>query len=1105
MNRGTLHRASRELCRAALAAVLALPVLAVAAGGATGPAMVAVAGRAPALPPARELGRVDAHSRLSLTVVLAPRDPAALAAFASAVSTPGSPSYRHYLSVHQFDARFGSSAASIAAVRATFANDGLSVGRPATDGLSVPVSGSAAAVSRAFHVSLHRFRGRSGLRFYANIGEPRVPARLRGIVSDVLGLNDLPAATPEGLLTVRGKSPPSVARAAASSPFAGGLGPAPCAAASDFAAATEGEHTIDQIAQAYSIDGLYADDDFGKGITIALYEVEGYPSEATDIPAYESCFGLTPQITPAVTYVQSGGGPGAYTPTAETAVDIQNIIGLAPMAKIIVYQGPNDYPGTYDTLMQIVDAKPAAQVINDSWGECETAAGKMPSDENTLLEQAAAQGQTFVTSSGDRGSEGCVPPDCDTGADSPCATWSPANPGPLEVDDPASQPYATGVGASDLTTPGPPPSETVWSQLDWGASGGGLSTLWAMPKYQANSGAPGVINSYTSGTPCGQDTGDDCREVPDVSADGAPQQGYVIFWNGVWWAAGGTSTGAPVWSALIALADASPYTGCQGTSLGFVNPLLYEVGAGVGHATAFNDITSGDNNPGAAGPYPAGPGYDLASGFGTPIATDGSSPGLVQQLCDAASIGIGPAPTITSISAPAVAGGASHEAVVGSTVKIMGSNFTPFSAVWFGSTYATTVSYVNSGELDATVPAGSGSVYVTVEKQSGESVDSALDAFTFPPTETISSPASGAVYTQGQPLTASYSCAASTPGTPTCKGSVPAGSTIDTSTPGQYAFSVSATDANGFTTTTGSAYTVVPPPSIAIAGPAPGATYSQGQVVAARFSCSTATGVTIASCEAPVMNGAPIDTQTLGSHSFTVSATDSNGVSSSQTATYQVVAAAQAVITSPVNGQSFVRGAAIKPAFACAVASPARIVSCTATSTTGGGKLNTSTIGTHTFTATATSSSGVSARSSVSYTVVAVRPRISDVRQSVAQWIERRARHGGVHVGTTFSFTLDQAAKVTLSFTRATRGAISSSGRCVAPSRAAPGARRCTLARAAGALSVRGQRAANSFAFSGKTSSGTLGPGRYTVTLTARGLSGKPSAAVSLQFTIVST
>jgi subtilase family serine protease len=1098
MNRGTLQRTRRELCRAALAAVLTLPVLAVAAGGATGPATVALGGHGPALPPARVLGRVAGHERLSLTVVISPRNPAALAAFASAVSTPGSSSYRHYLSVHQFEQHFGPSDASIAAVRATFRGDGLAVGAAAPDGLSLPVSGSAAAVSRAFHVSLRRYSGRGGLRFYANVGEPRVPTRLRGIVSDVLGLDDLPVAAPEGLVTVRGKSQPSVARTA-SSPFAGGLGPTPCPAASNYAAPTDGEHTINQIAQAYRIDGLYADGDFGQGTTIALYEVEGYPTELNDVSAYESCFGVG-NITPPVTYVASGNGPGSYTPTAETSVDIENIIGLAPMAKIIVYQGPNDFPGTYDTLQQIVDTD-TAQVINDSWGECEAVSGNMPSDENALLEQATTQGETFVTSSGDRGSEGCVP-QCDTAG---CASWSPANPGPYEVDDPASQPYATGVGASDLTTTGPPPAEDVWSQLYWGASGGGLSTIWAMPGYQADSGMPGVINSYSSPvpSPCGQGTGGVCREVPDVSANGAPQQGYVIFWNGAWRGAGGTSTGAPVWSALIALADASQFTGCQGRSLGFVNPLLYEVGAGVGHATAFNDITSGDNNPAATGPYPAGPGYDLASGLGTPIATDGSSPGLVQQLCEAASIGIGPAPNITSISAPPVAGGASHEAAAGSVIQILGSNFTPFSSVWFGSTYANNVEYVSTTELDATVPAGSGSVYVTVEKQSGESVDNALDNFTFAPTATISSPASGAVYTQGQPLTAAYDCASSTPGTPTCGGTLPAGSPIATSTLGQYSFSVSATDANGFTTTTTSTYAVVPPPSIAIAGPAAGATYSLGEVVAARFNCSTAAGVTITSCEAPVSNGSAIDTATLGPHSFTVSATDSNGISSTQTSTYQVVTPPQAVITTPANGESFVKGAAVTPVYACAVASPARIVSCTATTDTGG-KLDTSTIGTHSFTATATSSSGVSAGSSVSYSVVAVRPRISNLRQAVAQWIERGARHGGVHVGTKFSFMLDQAAVVTLRFTRAARGAISAKGHCVAPSRAAPRARRCTLALAAGSLTVHSQRAANSFAFSGKTSSGMLGPGRYTVTLTARGLSGKPSTGVSLHFTIVS-
>ena len=124
------------------------------------------------------------------------------------------------------------------------------------------------------------------------------------------------------------------------------------------------------------------------------------------------------------------------------------------------------------------------------------------------------------------------------------------------VDDPASQPYVTGVGGTSLASIGPRPSESVWNDgVTVGAGGGGVSSFWTMPTYQ--SAAPSslrVINSGSSGSACGASSGD-CREVPDVSADADPATGYTIYWNGGgssdptqqegWQVVGGTSGAAP--------------------------------------------------------------------------------------------------------------------------------------------------------------------------------------------------------------------------------------------------------------------------------------------------------------------------------------------------------------------------------------------------------------------------------------------------------------------------------------------------------------------------------------------------------------------------------
>ena len=77
-----------------------------------------------------------ASKNLQLTVALQPRDPSGLQSFATAVSTPGSPNFRHYLSVSQFAQTYGATASQIAAVQSALRSDGLTVGAPMANDLT---------------------------------------------------------------------------------------------------------------------------------------------------------------------------------------------------------------------------------------------------------------------------------------------------------------------------------------------------------------------------------------------------------------------------------------------------------------------------------------------------------------------------------------------------------------------------------------------------------------------------------------------------------------------------------------------------------------------------------------------------------------------------------------------------------------------------------------------------------------------------------------------------------------------------------------------------------------------------------------------------------
>jgi kumamolisin len=124
-----------------------------------------------------------------------------------------------------------------------------------------------------------------------------------------------------------------------------------------------------------------------------------------------------------------------------------------------------------------------------------------------------------------------------------------------------------------------------------GASGGGVSAVFALPSYQANANVPAAPTSAGG------------RGVPDVAGDASPETGYNVTFDGQSTVVGGTSAVAPLWAALIALLNQQ-----RGSNIGFINPTLYQ-----GAENGFNDITQGNN-----GSFSASPGWDACTGLGSP-------------------------------------------------------------------------------------------------------------------------------------------------------------------------------------------------------------------------------------------------------------------------------------------------------------------------------------------------------------------------------------------------------------------------------------------------------------------------------------------------------
>ncbi|WP_042383114.1 S53 family peptidase [Streptacidiphilus melanogenes] len=591
-------------------------------------------GAAPHLPAsAHTTGGAPAAQQLHLGVNLQPRDPQALSAFINAVTTPGSPLYHHYLAKGQFAGEFGPTKATIDKVTAALRAQGLTPGHVSADGLTIPVSATVAQASKAFATTINSVKLADGRTTVANTQAPSLPADVASVISGVTGLADLaPVDSHVRSSGKHGKAKPIVGRTAEPRlATARTTGTASCPSIDSSLAAnnmvdTRNYYSPAQLASAY---GLSTSATAGQGQTIAVYELESV--DTASIATYQSCMGT--KVPFSIVPVGNAAGNSAPDNThigVESALDIEDIIGLAPgAAGVIDYEGQdsNNSPSLQNELdvyqQMVTDDK--AQVLSSSWGLCEgyTTDAQRNAEANIFAE-AAAQGQTVVAAAGDSGSSDCF------GADGATKT--------LGVDDPASQPYVTGVGGTTMTGSGGTLAQKVWNNTTDGsgivaAGGGGVSGKWPAPAFQG-----GV-------------TGQGTRSVPDVSAVADPRTGYLLIFgstaNPTWSIIGGTSGAAPTWAALVAQANSS--AGCQTNGpVGYLNPALYDA-ARSGYAGGYYDIRTGDNGMRNLGQtsYAAAANYDLASGLGTPKLG-----GLVSSLCGAKGTAATGPGTYHALSAP---------------------------------------------------------------------------------------------------------------------------------------------------------------------------------------------------------------------------------------------------------------------------------------------------------------------------------------------------------------------------------------------------------------------------------------------------------------------
>ncbi|WP_126550974.1 S53 family peptidase [Dictyobacter kobayashii] len=331
---------------------------------------------------------------------------------------------------------------------------------------------------------------------------------------------------------------------------------------------------VNQMRNAYSVAPLLSQGFTGKGRTIVILDAYQAPHLRDDLGDFDARFGLAPI---ALNIVAPQGVPSwdshsvmQQTWSAEISVDVEWAHAIAPDAAITLVEAKSENdPDLIPALNYAID-KNLGDIISMSFGEGEDCPGAdVLRQWHDAFVKATSKKITLFSSAGD---SGVAQQTCDGNS------WH------VMASTPASDTLVTGVGGTTLNADedtGDYSSETAWNEPALkSASGGGFSATFQKPAYQDQIS---VINKK--------------RGVPDVAYNSSTDGGVITVWSdgsngpGGIYSFGGTSVGAPQWSAIVAIAD--QYSNQR---LGLINPILYKIGNTPDwYHSAFHDIVSGNN------------------------------------------------------------------------------------------------------------------------------------------------------------------------------------------------------------------------------------------------------------------------------------------------------------------------------------------------------------------------------------------------------------------------------------------------------------------------------------------------------------------------------
>ena len=526
------------------------------------------------------VGNLPETNELRLAIGLPLRDPAGLDKFLKDVYDPTSPNFHHYLAPEEFTARFGPTEADYAAVKTFAQASGFQITGTHGNRMLLDVRANVADIQRAFHLNLRQFKHPNEARdFFAPDVEPTVDTNLP--VADVSGLSNYERPHPK-LVKKNSVSSRVVAKTLGSAPTGDLLG-------DDFRAAYVPDTTLT-----------------GAGQLVGLLEFDGFYTN--DIAAYAQLAGGE-RTNIAIQTVLLDGYDGSVASTSgneEVSLDIEMAMAMAPgLSKIMVFSASQN--ASQNDILNAMAASNTVKNLSCSWGW----GGGPSTTTDNIFKEMAAQGQSFFSATGDSDA-------FTTGANSVNGIDN------LYLQNaPASSPYITHVGGTTLVTTGPGgawQSESVWNWGGGTGSSGGISSYYSIPIWQANVSMAANQGSTTQ------------RNTPDVAMNSANV--YIIAGGGQGLGGiGGTSCAAPLWAGLAALANQQSAANNE-PAIGFINPVIYALGASAEYTNDFHDITNGDNTwSGSPSQFLAVSGYDLCTGWGTPAGQ-----GLIDALAGRASV-----------------------------------------------------------------------------------------------------------------------------------------------------------------------------------------------------------------------------------------------------------------------------------------------------------------------------------------------------------------------------------------------------------------------------------------------------------------------------------